>query len=187
MAAVCPCSIRSKDHTSFTRSEEPFIRFYDQRFKESYFLSNFFPHTMHAEIRRQQVDFKCSEAFYHAMRAHESDPKLFEELNGPQSWRFAQELKKTASFREDKLEVMHEVVLKKFSDMKLAPRLISTRQSYLVERTKDTFWGDGLDGRGENHLGRILMEVRKEIGGEYGVVEKPPEYFLFLKRKTKAA
>lgn len=181
-----PSSITSRDHLSFTRAGEPFIRFYDQRFKESYFLSNFFPHSMTVSIRDVKVDLKCSEAFYHAMRARERTPKEFEEMTGPQSWKHAQELKKTTPFADDKLEIMHEVVLQKFSDLKLKEGLIGTANSYLVERTKDRYWGDGIDGSGENHLGKILMRVRKEVGGLYGEVPMPVEYLLFLQRKSKS-
>ena len=187
MAAVCPSQTTSKDHTSFTRPGDPFIRFYDLRFKDSYFLSNFYPHPMHVTLRKHEVEYKCSEAYYHAVRADECNPLEFKELNGPKAWKLAQELKKVIPFKEDKLQIMHDVVLEKFSDMTLGAKLISTDKSYLVERTKDRFWGDGLDGQGENNLGQILMRVRKEIGGMYGIVEKPPEYFLFLKRKTRAA
>ena len=46
----------------------------------------------------------------------------------------------------------------------LHDRLLSTGERELVEHTdKDSFWGDGGDGRGQNKLGLMLMELRKEL------------------------
>lgn len=42
--------------------------------------------------------------------------------------------------------------------------LLSTGDRKLVEHTdKDSFWGDGGDGRGQNKLGHMLMELRQEL------------------------
>lgn len=47
---------------------------------------------------------------------------------------------------------------------KLKRRLLDTGDAILIENTKkDYFWGCGEDGSGENNLGKILMEVRKEL------------------------
>jgi hypothetical protein len=64
-----------------------------------------------------------------------------------------------------KLEVMETLVREKFArHPALAARLLATGPVQLVERNhwRDTFWGV-CDGRGENHLGRILMKVRDEL------------------------
>ena len=186
--AVNPSTVRSRDHLSFTRSDEPFIRFYDQRFKHSFYLSNFFPHQIPYEKEDgTKLEFKCAEAFYHALRAAEADPRDFEPLSGPEAWRYAQKLKKEMPFSEHKLEIMHQVVFEKFSSIELKEKLLSTQDAFLVERTKDEFWGDGILGEGQNHLGSILMKVREELGGDYGVVEKPEQYLMFLTRKAKTA
>lgn len=48
-----------------------------------------------------------------------------------------------------------------------AELLIGTGDARLVEHTdRDSFWGDGGDGRGKNMLGRILMVVRAELAAE---------------------
>ena len=42
--------------------------------------------------------------------------------------------------------------------------LLSTGDRKLVEHTdKDSFWGDGGDGRGQNKLGHMLMELRQDL------------------------
>lgn len=39
--------------------------------------------------------------------------------------------------------------------------LKSTRDAILIEHTsRDSYWGDGGDGTGENKLGQLLMEIR---------------------------
>lgn len=64
-----------------------------------------------------------------------------------------------------KVSVMREAVEAKFQQhAKARQKLLSTNGSALVERTEnDRFWGDGGDGRGQNMLGRILMEIRDKL------------------------
>ena len=64
-----------------------------------------------------------------------------------------------------KLDVMRSAVSAKFAQNPgLAKRLISTSPAELVEDSPyDCFWGTGADGRGENWLGRILMDLRSEL------------------------
>ncbi len=61
--------------------------------------------------------------------------------------------------------IMFEAVLAKFSQHEeLKELLLSTGDRRLVEHTKnDAYWGDGGDGRGQNKLGQILMQVRKQL------------------------
>ena len=48
------------------------------------------------------------------------------------------------------------------SDLK--KRLLGTGDRPLVEHTeRDRYWGDGGEGRGENHLGKLLMNLRNEL------------------------
>lgn len=67
-----------------------------------------------------------------------------------------------------KIEVMRRLVRQKFychSD--LGALLVRTGDEELVEGNywHDTFWGQCPLGCGFNHLGMILMEVRKELRG----------------------
>lgn len=64
-----------------------------------------------------------------------------------------------------RLSVMETAVQAKFSQHpELRDLLLSTQNRKLVEHTSnDSFWGDGGDGSGENHLGRILMRIRDQI------------------------
>ena len=68
---------------------------------------------------------------------------------------------------------MEDLIYQKFStNPELAAKLIATGDALLVEGNwwHDTFFGV-CDGKGENHLGLILMRVRKRIIEE-GVLQK---------------
>jgi hypothetical protein len=64
-------------------------------------------------------------------------------------------------------DVMREVVSAKFNQHKsLRETLLATGDAILVEHTvNDKYWGDGGNGTGKNMLGKILMEIRKELKG----------------------
>lgn len=68
-------------------------------------------------------------------------------------------------WEEVKLLIMHKALLAKFiAHERLRALLLSTGDRKLVEHTyNDRYWGDGGDGSGYNHLGRLLMEIRKHI------------------------
>eukprot|EP00759_Apiculatamorpha_spiralis_P022207 PhF_6_TR26543/c0_g1_i1/m.38367/K09935/K09935; uncharacterized protein len=50
--------------------------------------------------------------------------------------------------------------------------LIQTGNKTITNHCADTFWGDGGDGTGRNHMGTILMSVRRRILSEEKVVTK---------------
>jgi predicted NAD-dependent protein-ADP-ribosyltransferase YbiA (DUF1768 family) len=61
---------------------------------------------------------------------------------------------------------MEDLVRQKFSNPALATRLLKTGEAVLEEGNTwgDRFWGvDARTGEGENHLGLILMRVRKDL------------------------
>lgn len=64
-----------------------------------------------------------------------------------------------------KEDVMRAALREKFTQHPdLARQLVATGYRRLVEHTaKDTYWADGGDGRGQNRLGVLLMELREEL------------------------
>ena len=66
-----------------------------------------------------------------------------------------------------KVSVMRDAVWAKLTQHDyLRELLLMTDDSVLVEHTRhDSYWGDGGDGSGKNMLGKILMEIRGELGG----------------------
>ena len=75
---------------------------------------------------------------------------------------------KRVALREDweqvKLEVMKGLLRQKFGTEPLKSKLLKTGKATLIEGNwwGDKYWGV-CDGKGENHLGRLLMEIREEL------------------------
>lgn len=59
---------------------------------------------------------------------------------------------------------MDELLRQKFSNLEMFEKLLETGDEFLVEGNNwnDTFWGV-CNGKGENHLGVLLMSIRSEI------------------------
>lgn len=80
----------------------------------------------------------------------------------------AKKVGKALTLRKDweqvKLGIMNDLVRQKFKDPQLAQQLLDTGDVQLIEGNwwNDTFWGVS-HGRGENHLGKILMAIRDEL------------------------
>ena len=78
--------------------------------------------------------------------------------------------------RSDWESVKDDVMLKalhmKFMQHdKLKRKLLETGDKRLVEHTSnDSYWGDGGDGSGRNTLGKLLMQVRKDLRAKQGSV-----------------
>lgn len=89
------------------------------------------------------------------------------------SGRTASEIKaeaRTVTLRPDweqvKLQVMEDVLRIKFNQEPFKSKLLATGNQNIQEGNtwKDLFWGIDLKtGEGENHLGRIIMDIRKEL------------------------
>ncbi|KAL5516930.1 hypothetical protein EMCRGX_G002381 [Ephydatia muelleri] len=64
-----------------------------------------------------------------------------------------------------KLDIMYKALLAKFfQHSNLRDMLLKTGEKKLIEHTSnDSYWGDGGNGTGQNHLGRLLMKVRSEL------------------------
>lgn len=69
------------------------------------------------------------------------------------------------NWKEIRVPTMKEVLWAKFTlNDDLEKKLLNTGDAILIETSKsDGFWGIGRKGKGENMLGKLLMEVRGEI------------------------
>jgi hypothetical protein len=69
------------------------------------------------------------------------------------------------NWEDIKVEVMRKALDYKFSIPAMRDKLIATGDLYIEETNwwGDTFWGV-CKGQGDNILGKLLMEIRKEIG-----------------------
>jgi ribA/ribD-fused uncharacterized protein len=86
-------------------------------------------------------------------------------MTGREAKKFGRKVKLRDDWNDVRLQIMGEVVLTKFVVNKdLRDKLIATGQRELIEGNTwhDTFWGV-CNGKGGNHLGKILMEVRSML------------------------
>ena len=111
-----------------------------------------------------------SEAAFQSAKS--MDPAVrdaFSGMTGVTAKREGRKVKMREDWEEVKLGVMEEIVRAKFSqNPDLRQDLIDTGDLELMEGNywHDTYWGvDMKSGRGENHLGMILMKIRSELGG----------------------
>ena len=72
-----------------------------------------------------------------------------------------------ADWEAVKLDVMYRALEKKFMHPIMRRLLLDTGDRWLEERNSwgDRYWGRDEDGRGENHLGRLLMGLRSSLAG----------------------
>ena len=136
-------------------------------FKDEYrFLSNFW--VLENPIEIEGLVFDSSEAAYQAMKTLDPIARgKFQELTPSESKKFGKNLDMRKDWEEVKVGVMEEIVQQKFDkNPKLAQKLIETYPQQLVEGNwwGDTFWGVSIKNHsGQNHLGEILMKIRKEL------------------------
>ena len=134
-------------------------------FREKYeFLSNFFP----ARLIYNELEFYNAEAAYQAAKCADSEDKLqFVYLYGNEAKKLGRQISVREDWEEVKIQVMREVLFAKFTqNPQLAKYLVETGEKPLMEGNfhKDLFWGiDGKTRMGENHLGKLLMELRREF------------------------
>jgi ribA/ribD-fused uncharacterized protein len=129
---------------------------------EHAFLSNFYP----SKIYPNDIEYSTVE---HAFQSAKTDDILAKELirnaaTPGEAKRLGRKVKLRENWNVIKLSVMLDLLRLKFSIPELKEKLLSTGDEELIEGNywNDTFWGV-CNGVGENHLGELLMKVRKEI------------------------
>lgn len=106
----------------------------------------------------------------HAYQAAKTfDPHMRETIASANTPAEAKRLARKVVLRHDwsdvKLSIMEELLRLKFArGSDLAQQLLNTGDQELVEVNwwNDTFWGV-CNGRGANHLGKLLMKIREEL------------------------
>jgi ribA/ribD-fused uncharacterized protein len=151
-----------------------------QKFEGRYgFLSNFYP----CEIEHQGIVYPSVEHYYVAMKCNgpqlingnQYTPVDFREMIARIAYpgmvkKIGQKMSIRKDWNEKKLDFMNWAIREKFKIEILAEMLVETGDEELVEGNtwNDTFWGV-CNGRGQNHLGKILMKVRDELRGVHRV------------------
>ena len=122
---------------------------------EYFFLSNFYP----VEIKLDGIVYPNAETAFQAQKTLDvEERRKFSMLKNPvQTKRLGRKVKLRDDWEEVKLEIMTEIVSQKFlQHPHLIEMLLQTGDEELVEGNK---W-DVCKGKGENHLGKILMKIR---------------------------
>lgn len=124
----------------------------------------------------------------HAFQAAKTrDPEARGEICRAATPGAAKRLGRRVALRPDwedvKIDIMRLLVTRKFTDHgDLHQRLLGTGDAYLIEGNTwgDSFWGavrdsnvDGSPWRGWNQLGRILMDVRRQLRVEWATPATP--------------
>ena len=131
---------------------------------ENAFLSNFYPSPI---LLNDHEVYATVEHAFQAAKAVRADDR--ERIRTAITPGIAKRRGRTVALRSDwesiKLDVMLNLLRIKFaSNTSLAARLLDTSDEYLEEGNDhgDRFWGS-VAGQGQNHLGRLLMQVREEL------------------------
>lgn len=128
---------------------------------EYWFLSNFYP----SPIVILGFDYPTVEHAYQSWKAKNLADWKYVALSETPA--VAKRRGREIDCREDwdriKIEVMEYCLQKKFEDPVLLEKLTATFPIELFEGNwwGDTFWGV-CNGKGENHLGKLLMKIRLE-------------------------
>jgi ribA/ribD-fused uncharacterized protein len=143
------------------------IRFY--RVGDAYgCFSNFAPYP----IELKGKTWSTSEHYFQAQKfagtQHEEDIRLAKSPTVAARMGRSRKRPLRPDWEEVKVDIMREAVLAKFiQHTDLQEILIDTGNAPIVEHSeRDSYWGDGGDGKGQNVLGKLLMEVRERLIGE---------------------
>ena len=132
-----------------------------------FFLSNFYE----TPVKYEGLTYPSSEAAFQAAKC--LDPKarkIFQTMTPKQAKQFGRRVSLRPDWEEIKLQVMAEILKNKFENKILRTQLLATDTANLVEGNywHDTFWGvDLTTGKGQNHLGKLLMNLRKNLKEQY--------------------
>jgi ribA/ribD-fused uncharacterized protein len=129
---------------------------------EFQFLSNFY----HAPVNLDGDTYPTVEHAYQAAKTLDNYIRLqIRDCETPgQAKRAGRKVKMRPDWNMVRLSVMADLLRQKFEDPALAKLLLDTHPHPLVEGNTwgDVFWGV-CNGKGQNHMGKLLMEIRRPL------------------------
>lgn len=151
-------------NTSVSANQITTIGFYEREFYPFSNLSSF-------QVEWRGGLWATSEHAYHSERFRGVEPELVEAVRGMRSahdaFAFAQSNKhrQLPEWDEIKRDTMKHICRAKLGQHAyIQHKLLQTDGFRLAEDSPvDSYWGIGPDGRGENNLGTIWMELREEL------------------------
>ena len=167
--------------------EEKVIKFYRSNGKYGCF-SNLYP----CEVEVDGIKFKSSEHAYQYAKAN--DPIIKQYIkdaptpalacivgHGLFPWMVVKDWNKL------KVDRMRDVLYAKFEEGDLFGELMATADYELIEDSKnDSFWGCGKDGKGQNMLGKLLMEIREEFKYDAQMEKYDPDEDVYSEEEITA-
>jgi ribA/ribD-fused uncharacterized protein len=126
-------------------------------------LSNFYL----APVVLDDVEYQSVEHAYQASKSY-GDRIAFLDCTSGKAKRLGSVIELTEDWPARKLVVMKDLSVQKYKlGSVLAKRLSDTGDREIIEGNTwgDSFWGV-CSGKGENHLGRILMDIRKSLSAK---------------------
>lgn len=133
------------------------------KFRDKYgFLSNMSDSPIALKYKGNVYRFRSVEAAYQSCKCMDRMGE-FQQLSGPQAKRLGHQVPLRPDWDERKLDIMRQLVDMKFrQNPGLRQALLATGDEPIVEENDwgDTYFGT-VNGVGENHLGKILMNARE--------------------------
>ena len=134
----------------------------DQFRGKFHWLSNFY----NCPVPFEGLTFSNSEAAFQAAKSLDmKEREKFVGINPLIAKRMGRRVNLRSDWEDVKIGVMREVLRCKFSqNPELKQKLLDTGDSKLEEGNNhgDRIWGT-VNGKGQNHLGKLLMEIRAEL------------------------
>lgn len=133
-------------------------------FNDYRWLSNFWQ----CKITYEGLTYSSVENAYQAAKTVIQEERLpFLNVHAVRAKRLGKKLTLRPDWENVKLDVMLDLLRLKFAHEELKKKLLDTGEEYLEETNNwyDFYWGV-CNGNGENHLGRLLMQVREELKNE---------------------
>ena len=158
-------NIRQKMDNKTIATQHTFMTI--EAFRGDYrFLSNFWP----AVVLLDGVAYPTVENAYQASKtAVHIERAPFQSMSPADAKRAGKTLSVRRDFEQIKIEVMRGLLSQKFRHPDLGRLLLATGICPLIEGNMwgDRFWGV-CRGEGQNHLGRLLMQIRAELADATG-------------------
>lgn len=139
--------------------------------KSNSFLSNFF----NSPVTYEGIKYLNNEAAFQSAKTMDMNiRKKFATMNPSEAKKTGRQLTLREDWEQIKDKVMYDVCYAKFTqNLNLKTLLLETEEEELVEGNwwHDNYWGNCSCPKcqsieGKNHLGLILMKIRKQLQGE---------------------
>lgn len=128
------------------------------------FLSNFYPVLVCDDMA---IDYPSVEHAYQAAKSTNPETRYLirDFTTAAEAKKRGRIIRIRAGWNDVKLTIMLGFLRQKFGSGALKQWLLATGNEELVEGNYwgDTYWGQCPVGTGENHLGKLLMQVRSEL------------------------